>query len=100
MGNATKHSPTRVSSPARNVQSNINRIKNRLAQLKKNATSLRNMHKRMGNRIRSDSFYESDMIKIEQMEARARELMREKKMLDRMHSNLVRYQLTHGFPHN
>lgn len=52
----------------------------------------------MGNRIRSDAFYESDMIKIEQMEARARELMREKRILDRMHSNLVRYQLTHGFP--
>jgi hypothetical protein len=98
MGNATKHSPPRVLSPVRNVQPTINRINARLAQLKRNATNLRNAHRRMGNRIGNGNFYESDMIQLGLMERRARELMREKKTLERTRQNLISYQLSRGFP--
>ena len=100
MGNATKHSPPRVLSPVRNVQPTINRINARLVQLKRNATNLRNAHRRLGNRIGNGNFYESDMIQLELMGRRAQELMREKKMLERTRQNLIRYQLSHGFPHS
>ena len=99
MGNATKHSPPRVLSPVRNVQPTINRINARLVQLKKSATNLRNAHRRMGNRIGNGNFYESDMIQLGLMERHARELMREKKMLERTRQELIRYQLSRGFPH-
>jgi hypothetical protein len=100
MGNATKHSPPKAASPVRNVQPTINRITARLAQLKRNATNLRNAHRRLGNRIGNGNFYEQNMIQLELMGRRAQELMREKKALERARQNLIRYQLSHGFPHS
>jgi division protein CdvB (Snf7/Vps24/ESCRT-III family) len=97
MGNATKHSPTRVSSPARNVQSTINRINARLVQLKKNAKKLQTAHKNLGEMF-GNNFYQQNMIQVKMMERHAQEIMREKKMLDRSRQQLIRYQLTHGFP--
>jgi division protein CdvB (Snf7/Vps24/ESCRT-III family) len=97
MGNATKHSPSRVSSPVRNVQPAINRINSRLAQLKKNAKKLRNAHKNLGEMF-GNNFYQQNMTQLKILERHAQKLMREKKMLERTRQNLIRYQLSRGFP--
>jgi 3-methyladenine DNA glycosylase AlkD len=97
MGNATKHSPPRISSPARNVQSAINRINSRLVQLRKNAKKLQKAHKNLGEMF-GNNFYQQNMIQVKMMERNAQNLMREKKMLERSRQELIRYQLAHGFP--
>jgi 3-methyladenine DNA glycosylase AlkD len=97
MGNATKHSPTRVSSPARNVQSTINRINSRLVQLRKNAKKLQKAHKNLGEMF-GNNFYQQNMIQVKMMERHAQKLILEKKMLERTRQNLIRYQLSRGFP--
>ena len=97
MGNATKHSPPRVSSPVRNVQPTINRINSRLAQLRKNAKKLQKAHKNLGEMF-GNNFYQQNMVHLKMLERNARELMREKKMLERARQNLIRYQLSRGFP--
>jgi len=97
MGNATKHSPPRISSPARNVQSAINRINSRLVQLRKNAKKLQKAHKNLGEMF-GNNFYQQNMIQVKMMERNAQNLMREKKMLERSPQELIRYQLAHGFP--
>ena len=97
MGNATKHSPTRVSSPARNVQSTINRINSRLVQLRKNAKKLQKAHKNLGEMF-GNNFYQQNMIQVKMMERHAQKLILEKKMLERTRQELIRYQLSHGFP--
>jgi len=97
MGNATKHSPPRVSSPARNVQSTINKINSRLVQLRKNAKKLQKAHKNLGEMF-GNNFYQQNMIQVKMMERNAQNLMREKKMLERSRQELIRYQLAHGFP--
>ena len=97
MGNATKHSPPRISSPARNVQSTINRINSRLVQLRKNAKKLQKAHKNLGEMF-GNNFYQQNMIQVKMMERNAQNLMREKKMLERSRQELIRYQLAHGFP--
>jgi hypothetical protein len=94
MGNATKHSPSRVSSPVRNVQPAINRINAHLVQLKKNAKKLRNAHKNLGEIFGN----QQNTNYIKQIERLAQKLMREKKMLERTRQNLIRYQLSRGFP--
>jgi hypothetical protein len=94
MGNATKHSPSRVSSPVRNVQPAINRINAHLVQLKKNAKKLRNAHKNLGEIFGN----QQNTNYIKQIERHAQKLMREKKMLERTRQNLIRYQLSRGFP--
>jgi hypothetical protein len=38
------------------------------------------------------------MIQLGLMERRAKEIMREKKALERARQNLIRYQLSRGFP--
>ena len=96
MGNATKHSPPRISSPARNVQSTINRINSRLVQLRKNAKKLQKAHKNLGEMF-GNNFYQQNMIQVKMMERNAQNLMREKKMLERSRQQLIRYQLAHGF---
>jgi hypothetical protein len=45
-----------------------------------------------------NNFYQQNMIQVKMMERHAQEIMREKKMLDRSRQQLIRYQLTHGFP--
>ena len=97
MGNATKHSPPRISSPARNVQSTINKINSRLVQLRKNAKKLQKAHKILGEMF-GNNFYQQNMIQVKMMERNAQNLMREKKMLERSRQQLIRYQLAHGFP--
>lgn len=94
MGNATKHSPSRISSPVRNVQPTINRINAHLVQLKKNAKKLRNAHKNLGEIFGN----QQNTNYIKQIERLAQKLMREKKMLERTRQNLIRYQLSRGFP--
>jgi archaellum component FlaC len=96
MGNATKHSPPRISSPARNVQSTINKINSRLVQLRKNAKKLQKAHKNLGEMF-GNNFYQQNMIQVKMMERNAQNLMREKKMLERSRHELIRYQLAHGF---
>lgn len=97
MGNATKHSPPRVLSPARNVQPTINRINARLVQLRKNARNLRNAHRNLGEMV-GNNFYQQNMVQLRMMERHAQKLMREKKMLERARQELIRYQLSRGFP--
>jgi division protein CdvB (Snf7/Vps24/ESCRT-III family) len=97
MGNATKHSPPKATSPVRNVQPTINRINSRLAQLKKNAKKLQKAHKNLGEMF-GNNFYQQNMIQLKMMERHAQNLMREKKMLDRVRQDLIRYQLSRGFP--
>jgi sensor histidine kinase YesM len=96
MGNATKHSPSRVSSPVRNVQPAINRINSRLAQLKKNANNLKNANRILGEIFGNNFQQNANHVKM--MERHAKKLMREKKMLERTRQNLIRYQLSRGFP--
>jgi hypothetical protein len=97
MGNATKHSPPRVLSPVRNVQPTINRINARLAQIRNNARNLKNAHRNLGE-IFGNNFYQQNTNEIRMMERHAQKLMREKKMLERKRQNLIRYQLSRGFP--
>jgi hypothetical protein len=96
MGNATKHSPPKAMSPVRNVQPAINRINARMAQLKKNANKLIQAHKNISEIFGNNFQLNANNIKT--MERHAQELMREKKMLERTRQNLIRYQISRGFP--
>jgi GTPase Era involved in 16S rRNA processing len=68
-----------------------------MAQLRKNARNLRNAHRNLGA-IFGNNFYQQNMIHLKMMERRAKEIMREKKMLERTRQELIRYQLSRGFP--
>ena len=97
MGNATKHSPPRKASPARNVQPILNRIRNRQSKLKNEANKLQKLYKNIGTRLENGVFYESDFIRLEAIKRAVQELMQEKKDLERAYWAMIRYQMRHGF---
>ena len=45
-----------------------------------------------------NNFYQQNMIQVKMMERHAQKLILEKKMLERTRQELIRYQLSHGFP--
>ena len=45
-----------------------------------------------------NNFYQQNMIQVKMMERHAQKLILEKKMLERTRQNLIRYQLSRGFP--
>jgi hypothetical protein len=45
-----------------------------------------------------NNFYQQNMVQLRMMERHAQNLMREKKMLERTRQELIRYQLSRGFP--
>lgn len=96
MGNITRPKPNSPARP-RNVQPTINRINARLSQLRKNAKKLAKAHKNLGEMF-GNNFYQQNMIQVKMMERHAQKLILEKKMLERTRQELIRYQLSHGFP--
>lgn len=96
MGNATRQRST-PSSSKRNVEPNLNAIRRRQNQINNEARQLRQKFENIGPKINSGFFNERDLVIMHLIPRRLRELVQEKKMVDRMYWRLIRQQMTHGF---